>query len=212
MIDYIECERVAHSVREILDMSGLGDGISMNFAEAIFRYLSDNRMSPDSLPDAPEPGLYAIFAGSPGCLPDIVLPQTGLVYIGQSSDLARRNHFKPKNGHSGFSSPRRNLGSILKMELSLTAEPRSAGRSETNFKNFRFAGDGEERLSEWMRRNLLCAIRPFGGDVASMEKRPIKDYEPPLNLTGWRNQQKKQIQALRDACKEEAKRVWNQLK
>ena len=63
-----------------------------------------------------------------------------------------------------------------------------------------------------MRQNLLCAIRPFDGDVASMEKRLIKDYEPPLNLIGWHNPQKKQIQALRDACKEEAKRVWYHLK
>lgn len=192
-------------------MSILSQGASTHFAEEVFRYLSSHRSSPDIIPNSPEPGLYAIFAASPGCLPDIVLPETGLVYIGQSGHLAQRNHFKPNNGHSGFSSPRRSLGSILKTELSLIAEPRAAGRSETNYKNFRFAGYGEERLSEWMHQNLLCAICRFDGDIASIEKRLIEDYEPPLNLTGWRNPQKTRIQGLRNACKEEARRVWNRL-
>ena len=165
-------------------------------AGAVFRFLCDNRFRPDDIPDRPEPGVYAIFAESLDCIPAIVLPQSGLVYVGQSGDLAERNHFKAK--HSGFSSPRRSFGALHKSALRLTAEPRSPGRSPTNYKNYRFGGDGEMRLSAWMRRSLICAIFAFAGDSRILEKRLIKKNEPPLNLTDWRNPQEAQIQALRE--------------
>lgn len=187
--------------------------------ESVFRSPSDNRRSADDIPAHPEPGVYALFAARPDCLPGITLPQSGLVYVGQSGDLAERNHFTAQD--SGFSSPRRSLGALLKPELGLTAEPRSPGRSEKNYEKYRFGGDGETRLSEWMRRNLTCAIHPLDGDMKKLEKRLIKlelkklekrlirKNEPPLNLTVWPNPQKQKIQALRNMCKEEAKRTWS---
>lgn len=178
--------------------------------ESVFRFLSDHRRSADDIPERPEPGVYALFAAQPDCLPGITLPQSGLVYVGQSSKLAKRNHFTAR--HSGRSSPRRSLGALLKSELGLTAEPRSQRRSDQRrYSHYRFGGDGETRLSEWMRRNLTCAIHPFDGDTKCLEQKLIEENEPPLNLQGWPedrpNPQKAQIDNLRKACREEAKRT-----
>ncbi len=172
----------------------------------VFRHLSSNRDSVTNIPDHPGVGVYAIFAKNVDCLPGIVLPSGGLVYVGRSTDLEQRNHFNAK--HSGFHSPRRSIGAILKPKLNLTAKPRASGPSETNYKNFRFTDDGEERLTRWMRSNLEYSIYPFDKDVDQLESRLIREYEPPLNLTKWRNPQKKKIQALRNACKEEAEINW----
>lgn len=177
----------------------------MTDTKSLFRCLNDNRFCPDDIPDGPEPGVYAIFAAQSVCLPRIVLPPSALVYIGLSDNLAERNHFSA--AQSGFSSPRRSMGALLKSVLRLKAEPRSPGRSKTNYKKYRFAGDGEERLTAWMRRNLTYAICPFNGNTKTLEKRLIKENSPPLNLTLWRNPQKAQIQALRKVCELEAKRI-----
>ncbi len=178
----------------------------MTDTESVFRFLHDHIFCPDDIPDYPEPGIYAIFATLPECLPGIVLPPSGLLYLGQSGDLAERNHFTMR--HSGFSSPRRSLGALLKSPLRLNAEPRSSGRSERNYRNYRFAGGGEERLTAWMQRHLRCAVYPFSGDTEDLKKRLIKENEPPLNLTHWRNPQRTQIENLRKACRQEAKLIW----
>ncbi len=173
-----------------------------------FHRLSQIRGSVADIPDRAAPGVYAIFVKDRTCLPGVDLPSSGLLYIGLSSDLAKRNHFKARD--SGFHSPRRSIGAILKTSLNLTAVPRGRGRSETNYRNFRFTEDGEERLTDWMRSNLEYSIYPYDGDVAQLETQLIRDNEPPLNLTKWRNPQKRSIQALRDSCKAEAKTIWRQ--
>lgn len=98
-------------------------------------------------------GLYGIFAKSRDCLPGVTVPETEIVYVGMTEDsLETRNHFLAKS--SGFHSPRRSLGAILKLELGLRAVPRAPGPSPTNHGNYSFAEDGEDRLTEWMRCNL----------------------------------------------------------
>ncbi len=166
----------------------------------------DNRDSVENIPNIPAPGVYAIFAKDRTCLPNICLPSNGLAYIGKSNDLEQRNHFKAK--HSGFHTLRRSIGAILKVELALTAMPRSSGQSDTNYKNYRFSDEGELRLTNWMLSNLEYSIHPFDGDVGQLEEELILELEPALNLTIWSNPQKKTIQALRNACKAEAKLIW----
>jgi hypothetical protein len=172
----------------------------------VFRYLMENRNSVAKIPDHPAPGVYAIFAKNRDALPGIDLPLSGLIYIGLSSDLEQRNHFKAQ--HSAFHSPRRSIGAILKTMLNLTAIPRSAGSSATNYRNFRFKNEGEHCLVKWMTSNLQYSIYPFDGNVDELETQLIRENKPPLNLTKWHNPQKQKIQALRRACREEAKLAW----
>ncbi len=152
-----------------------------------------------------KPGIYAIFAKSRDCLPGISTPETGVIYVGMTEDsLDTRNHFLAKS--SGFHSPRRSLGAILKEELGLRAIPRSAGPSDTNWKNYAFEGDGESRLTAWMERHLDYAVFELADNIREQEKATIRLLEPPLNIDHkWANPLRGHIRQLRTQCKAEAK-------
>ena len=175
----------------------------------VFDQLSTTRDSVENIPEHFGSGIYAIFAKKLDCLPGIILPSNGVIYIGISKRLELRNHFKAK--HSGFSTIRRSIGAILKDDLKLSAEPRSKGNSKTNYMNFRFAGNGEKYLSLWMQSNLEYSIVELEGDFSkteTLETCLISENGPPLNLTKFENCQKMHIQRLRNICKEEAKKLW----
>ena len=152
-------------------------------------------------------GVYAIYLKD---LPDINGLQAGndgLIYIGSTSDLARRefeNHFSSQS--TGFSTLRRSFGAILKENLRLEAIPRSPGPSETNVRNYKFLSDGEDRLTDWMKENLEVGICPISSDYESIEKKLLLIVRPILNLTGWGNPYRKEIKALRKICADEARR------
>ena len=180
-------------------------------AGEIFSYLHRNRGGADDIPDLPQSGIYAVFAKEPNCLPGIVLPSNGLIYIGQSGNLKERNHFKADN--SGFSTLRRSIGTILKKkELRLTAVHRGNQPSNKNCECYCFANQGEQRLTQWFWQNLDYSICPFDGDTVELETEIIRNEKPPLNLIKWLkghpNPQKPKIQRLRNICKNEAKRKY----
>jgi hypothetical protein len=174
----------------------------------VFHFLLKHRDSVAKIPDHPRPGVYAIFANTGKCLPGIDLPPCGLVYIGHSRDLQRRNPFKAKQ--SGFHSPRRSFGAILRTKLNLKTMQRSEGPSATNYKNFRFDNGGEDRFVQWMLSTLYYSIYSFNGHVDELETRLIRENRPSLNLTKWRNSQKQKITQLRKACVEEARLIWQE--
>lgn len=168
-----------------------------------------DRIDIDQIPDNVGSGVYAIFAkdGEADCLPEIKL-NGNVVYVGLTIDLAQRNHFKAR--HSGFHSPRRSFGAILKNELGLTAIPRASGRSASNYRNFRFTDEGEEKLTQWMRLHLVYSHHLCGVDeVDRLETELILALKPALNLTKWANPQGEIIKALRKICSEEAKAAWS---
>lgn len=172
----------------------------------VYEELKATSARPGDVPVVAGPGVYALFAREADCLlPEIVLAGDGLLYMGKSGNLRQRNHFAAE--HSGFSSLRRSLGAILKTRLGLTAIPRAPGSSETNVRNFRFAGDGERQLSAWMRQYLEYAVFAFHGELQPLEAKIIKAYRPPLNLTGWPNPLEKVIRRLRSECRAEAKKL-----
>jgi hypothetical protein len=82
-----------------------------------------------------------------------------------------RNHFELHD--SGWSSPRRSLGALLKDELELTAIPRSDGSCT----DYRFTEEDEATLTAWMKRNLLMSHVPLGEDKASIKEKEDKLIE-----------------------------------
>ena len=165
-------------------------------AERIWGELLAIRRRADLVPAISLPGVYALFLYG-GALGEISAAENGLLYIGMTdSSLEVRNHFTHKD--SGFSTLRRSLGAILRTDLGLVPIPRSPGSSAAHFK---FAPDGETRLTEWMVANLDCAFVAMPGDRHSLEKRLILDRQPPLNLTGWPNPQRTDIKAMRALCR-----------
>lgn len=161
------------------------------------------RQSIENVAPSNEIGIYAIFTKSRDCLPGVSIPENDIIYIGMTKkSLSSRDPFIGNN--SGSHSLRRSLGAILKTELNLRAVPRSAGPSPRNVKNFAFADRGEERLSDWMRKNLDYAYVEVGSVVEFLERDTIRALEPPLRLNLWLNPQKAKIEKLRNDCRLEA--------
>ena len=169
--------------------------------ETIRKTLLSQRYGANEIPpDAP--GIYALFLTDRTALANLTVGLE-VLYLGMTqSSLEVRNHFGHPN--SGFSSPRRSLGALLKEELHLQAIPRAPGSSCTNMTSFRFLSDGEKRLTAWMHNHLTYGFCRVEKDVREVECRLIKDLTPPLNLTGWRNPQGSQLRRLLRACRDEA--------
>ena len=151
------------------------------------------------------PGVYAWFLGELVAVP--ALPDEGgeAVYVGIPSNLARRGDDDDfRAGGSGFSTLRRSLGALLKDELRLRALPRSSGRSEQNYRCYRFDDAGERRLTDWMRRYLRIGVAEHP-NPKQVESSLIAIAHPPLNLTGWPNPHAPALRAGRKRCADEAR-------
>ena len=169
-----------------------------------FDRLRADRAPPDRAPEIVGPGVHAVFVRDGDRLPGLAVPETGPLYIGQSDRVERRDHLTMDN--SGYSTPRRRLGALLREPLRLTALPRAPGALKLSVTNYRFSDGGERRLGEWMSLNLeyaaLAVAAPKG-----LEAELIRRYEPPLCLRGWPNPQARAIERLRYRCREEAARA-----
>jgi hypothetical protein len=153
----------------------------------------------------PSSGVYAIYLRTPGALRPFDEGEDGLIYIGLSKNLADREfeqHFS--SGNTGFSTLRRSIGALLKMHLSLRAIPRALSPSKTNFYNYRFVGDGETRLTDWMGSHLEIGVHACG-KYLELENFLISELRPLLNLTKWPNPQRTKVKRMRKVCADEAR-------
>src|SRR5271170_1929998 len=153
-------------------------------------------------------GIYALFLEKHDKLPMLSSRADGLLYIGMTTDdSGARNHFEVAS--SGFSSPRRSLGALLKGDLQLTAIPRSNGATRTNWTNYRFSDEGEARLTRWMTKHLRANHVPIAAGkttIEHIEKHLIRDLTPALNLRGVpKSANRHKIEEMRRLCREEAK-------
>lgn len=151
------------------------------------------------------PGVYAVYIREPGKLAPVLEGIDDLIYIGLSTNLASREfdmHFSSNS--TGVSTLRRSIGALLKGPLDLHAFPRSSGPSETNFRNYCFEPDGEERLTAWMREQLQVGVHatPL---YEALETALVRQLKPPLNLTKWPNPYAAEIKRLRKVCADEAR-------
>jgi hypothetical protein len=168
--------------------------------------LRESRASHDASSLPPESGLYALYLRDPGSKCGLVVPKDGLIYVGRSDNLRKRDtsqHFRSEETSS--STVRRSVGAIFKRSWRLIAEPRNYGRRDGDFTHYQFDRTGETKLTEWMLANIdigYCAET----DAASQESDVISNLEPPLNLQGWDNPQRPRIKRLRKRCANEARR------
>jgi hypothetical protein len=88
----------------------------------------------------------------------------------------------------------------------LIAIPRGSGKSAKDMVNYRFAGEGEERLTTWMVDHLEYSSVVLDTGIGNVERELIKCLRPPLNLNKWRNPQQAAIMRMRKACADEARR------
>ena len=171
----------------------------------VARNLQASRSRPSSLVPPEKPGVYAVCLRDKAQVGWFTCKPGDIIYVGISSNLKQREfdtHFT--SGKSGFSTLRRSLGAILKGELQLECFPRSSGKAESNVTNYKFDPAGEQRLTLWMAENLDIGICPVGSSIKELETAVIADLEPLLNLTKWKNPNRKEIMGLRLKCKAEA--------
>tara|TARA_R110001606_G_scaffold76871_2_gene177738 strand:- start:39 stop:449 length:411 start_codon:yes stop_codon:yes gene_type:complete len=122
----------------------------------------------------------------------------GLLYIGHNlTGASHLDHFAGALDANRSTSARRSLGALLQRELALEVAPTPLW--DDGF-SFAFTADSEVRLSDWMAKALHVAQLPLACDTAQARSLLVRELEPPLNLSGWRNPQRNHILSARRAC------------
>jgi hypothetical protein len=163
----------------------------------------------------PCPGLYAI-SGAAGVWRELGLgepPDARPLYVGKSeSDLVSRDleyHFGDEE-KTGWSSPRRSFAALLYEPLGLRGVPRTPD-NPGYYSCFGLAGDGDAKLTEWMRDRLRLTVWPLADecpyDLETLEKHVVRVLQPPINLTHVSHEWKKPIKLKRKVMADEA-RAW----
>lgn len=140
---------------------------------------------PTKLPDAP--GAYLICAKSIDILPDRMkkieykyINGLPVIYAGiagrptsRLKSLRKRDYRNHFNGKARTSTLRKSLGVLFDFEKEY--------ESETNSLKYKFISQHEEKLSKWMKANLVLHFVTIDNPM-EFEIHLIKTYEPPLNL------------------------------
>lgn len=179
------------------------------FVMQILQQLISAKFSTTALksPVTQKPGIYAFFLEEPMLGTFTVQSEYKIIYIGETErNLAERlfdEHLK--SGKTGRSALRRNIGAVLKGQLSLKAVARSKRKSSQDIYCYRFTYDGEEKLTKWMKEKLQVSVYPYNLNLKTLEDALIARAEPIMNLTGWTNPYKNQIEELKEICRQEAR-------
>ena len=142
-------------------------------------------------------GVYALFLANKSVIPDFSPGSEDLLYIGKASGgdgFVGRCHFTGKTlNHS----PRKSLSVLLMDDLEL--EVRGHG-----VRKWGLTLESDQRLSDWMMRNLCVAFFPLEAPETA-EKKLIRHHAPPLNLRLCaQNMQHRRISALRSEAEKKA--------
>ena len=166
-----------------------------------------------------KPGLYAIyFYGEQFPIKEAAeyIKIRPIIYLGktETSSLNRnlKQHFQ--SGQTGRSTLRRSLGALLRVQLNLQPIPRGHfDDSEMKFRNYKFDADSENRLTDWMKKNLGLSFYPVQNDLSQiryLEKKIISKIVPVLNLSdNFSNIFYKQVEDARNTCVKLAKEARN---
>lgn len=154
---------------------------TLDFLKSNKKYCFDpmNDKSSD-LPD--QTGLYIIGAREKGCLEkimgDVVFPEIDglpIIYIGisETQGLKKRdfrNHF---DGTARKSTLRKSLGSLFDWH---------ADRLYDKNGKYKFKPDCEQKLSKWMKENLIMHYWLFEAGLSDLETKLLNELSPPLNI------------------------------
>jgi len=165
------------------------------------------------LPD--QQGIYAFFINNADDLGKFG-SKGQIIYVGLSEKSLNSRETKTHmmSGQTGWSSLRRSLGAILKFQLNLTALKRDKNSAKLHADKYRFDGDGETRLTEWMIKNLKMGYWTTENPLTlvklrEMEEETIIKLRPTLDLdkrTRKFNPLADELDNLRKICRDEVKR------
>lgn len=163
--------------------------------QAMTALLGARHKFPDAFDRVPsKPGLYAIY-GAAGVWAQLGIEYRGEMplYVGKAErDLAARElrtHFASDSDSSpdtGHSTVRRSFAALLREPLALTAVPRNK-KNPGHYDKYSLDGDGDDRLTAWMRDHLEIAVwlSPHKMKVQvlrDIETTLLKSLSPPINI------------------------------
>ncbi len=162
-------------------------------------------------------GLYCFFLNGKSSL-DIFGKDKQAIYVGISVNLNGRElkqHLK--SGETGWSSFRRSIGAILKKQLKLEATHRDLNPKKLRADKYKFKGDGEARLTNWILENTELGYWTMNTKLGKnhlelLETEVIKILKPTLDLhkaTKHLNPLATQLDKLREVCRNEVKSAAN---
>jgi hypothetical protein len=165
-----------------------------------------------SLPN--QQGIYAFFLNETGDLAEF--GSFGqVIYIGLAEKSLNSRDIKShlENGQTGWSSFRRSVSAILKVQLNLTAQKRDKNSIKLRPDKYKFDEDGEKRLTQWMIKNLKMGFwttdKPLSiNRLRKEEENVILMLKPTLDLdkrTKKFNYLADNLDSLRKVCREEVK-------
>ena len=159
--------------------------LSLNHTEIAERLMDDKHFQSigvidNSVPD--KPGIYSLRIKDIENLPepfDAHLASRGhnIIYIGiASKSLYRRmlNQELRGKGHGTFF---RSVGAMLGYR-----PPKGSLNHRKNKRNYKFSGDDEQRIIEWMNANLLVNWVELSKGLNSVETEIIRKHKPLLNI------------------------------
>lgn len=172
--------------------------LKMNSFESYIAEFRKNIFIPISsvetdLPD--KKGLYLICVNNFNNLPDVLkeleysyFSDRPILYLGISGSrgLRKRDYKNHFTGTARNSTLRKSLGSLF-------------GYSKVQYDNdigsskYKFNALEEDKLTEWMKTNLIMYYCVTEDDVGNIETELIKQYNPPLNISKNKNEVNKKF-------------------
>ena len=174
--------------------------------------LKENTLLPD------KQGIYAFFLDKSNDLGKF--GSSGqIIYAGLSETNlnSRCNQTHLATGQTGWSSLRRSLGAILKLQLNLTAQKRDKNPNKLRADKYKFDEAGEKRLTQWMIKNLKMGYWPTDKpltleNLKKKEENVNIKLKPSLDLdkrTKKFNPLAAELDSLRKICRVEVKNSVN---
>lgn len=161
---------------------------TINFESLKFELFDPMKDKEDKIPD--KSGNYIVVLREKVELPVIDITPIYNMYKGyrviytgiSSKNLRKRDYSQHFTGNNaGRSTLRKSLGSLMGLEKI----PRDAKKPENG--KTKFTDADEEKLSAWMKENLLLFFL-CENEFATLEEFLINELNPPLNIQGNKNE------------------------
>ena len=182
--------------------------------EEIINSISSTRTAVKNLTLPDQQGIYAFYLRNCGDLGKFGTDGQ-VIYAGlaEHSLNSRDTTSHLGTGQTGWSSLRRSIGAILKNQLQLRAVKRDINPKKLRADKYKFDGDGEQKLTDWMSLNLdlgywISEQQLDRERLRKLEEQILIQLHPTLDLdarTKKYNPLAKEIDELRGICRNEVK-------
>lgn len=163
-------------------------------------FVSVGALSGEMVPDVP--GLYCIKLRKGVRLPAKYgkAREDGVIYIGQASTSLYQRFWRQELNHHGAATFFRSIGAMLGY-----LPPKGSLLGKKNQNNFKFSPEDTEAIRKWMRESLTVNFIAFSTETMDdVEKKLIDKYRPLVNYA-HNPDYSRELEAVKDKCREYAR-------